>query len=175
MDCHPKAIIRSVEDALKIVRAGMRIAENGCNATSTSKPKPFDDALAKLLNIDPLFRYPLEFNKGVWFRGQGNTSWPLLPSAFRESVGCKPSWTTECEDVEEFKRKYADWPGRIEDIVDWLCLFQHYGGSTRLLDWTQNILVALYFTCEESSPSSGRKMAATDGAVCIVLAYEAAE
>lgn len=74
------------------------------------------------------------------FRGHGKTNYLLLPGCFRgmNSNEYSDSHKLEIEYPEEFDKK---------DHLSCLVKMQHYGLKTRLLDFTRNCLVALYFAC----------------------------
>lgn len=88
-------------------------------------------------------------NKRVLFRGQADESFPLVPSIGREKEG-KPIYDLDDEHriFLEFKKRYYSFTNcRPTSDADLLFLAQHHELPTRLLDWTYNPLIALYFAC----------------------------
>lgn len=85
------------------------------------------------------------------FRGQSNAEWELIPKVGRESYReALPKGDNEEKLLDAWKR-YAGHllKGFPVDNWDWLSLAQHHGLATRLLDWTKNPLIALYFATED--------------------------
>lgn len=80
----------------------------------------------------------------ILYRGQAQDK-TLLPKIARYSV--PDAEETEREMLEDFKRRSLHLidthPG---NSWDWLALAQHHGMATRLLDWTENPLIALWFS-----------------------------
>ncbi|WP_207461385.1 FRG domain-containing protein [Azospirillum sp. SYSU D00513] len=81
-----------------------------------------------------------------WFRGEANAAWKLKPSLYR----CEVSYEFEREILRDFKLYAAEFlDHRERSDIDWLFLAQHYGIPTRLIDWSENPLVALFFAVND--------------------------
>lgn len=118
-----------------------------------------------------LNRYKNEFsttshNDNFIFRGMSTASWKLLPGIFREYS--KPETTSDVVSQKQYRKMYRSNESEIlahfrkeasgfltnisqNDDFTWLQYAQHYGVPTRLLDFTANPLVALYFSCQSES------------------------
>jgi FRG domain len=85
------------------------------------------------------------FYEAAWFRGAGDEAYHLVPGLYRTDKGKEEFADSELR--AEFMRRalpfVAERPPRNE--WEWYFLMQHYRAPTRLLDWTDSALVALYF------------------------------
>src|SRR5271157_1858805 len=93
------------------------------------------------------------------FRGAGDARFKLLPGLYRSDEG--RSKFADDELRSEFTRKALPLvAGRTpRDDWEWYFLMQHYRAPTRLLDWTDAALVALYFALTAWHPRTSRRHA----------------
>lgn len=88
----------------------------------------------------------------IWFRGEPDCNTPLLPSLYRPKHD--GSSHDENKLLQMFRMRapsYGEVPKR-GNIDQWLFLAQHVGIPTRLLDWTQNSLLGLFFALNNKNP-----------------------
>lgn len=88
-------------------------------------------------------------NEIIWFRGQAHSIWPLVPSLARNPDNLK----AESALLKRFIQNAV--PHLTEKVPnddwEWICLMQHHRAPTRLLDWTESPLVALFFAVVDES------------------------
>lgn len=108
--------------------------------------------------IDDGWQYH-RFPFGLWFRGQPEPGLPLLPPVFRqrtkETVPPTLKYYDETNFYEHLRSRCALHRQQYPSAFDWLCLMQHYSMPTRLLDWSESILPALYFAVNLEPKENG--------------------
>lgn len=96
--------------------------------------------------------------KNNWYRGHSKIFDSLSPRVFRNEFSSgqhliASSMNPEIHIIEEFKRlapSLSQYCPNPNDELEWLILMQHFGAPTRLLDWSESILVATFFAVTEN-------------------------
>ena len=100
--------------------------------------------------------FPHEPTWGPWFRGHNNGAWKLTPKLYRVKSPKRGIRIIEDEIRQEFIMRA---PGLIDTgpltTWEWYFTMQHFGAPTRLLDWTEGALIALYFAVRNNVGETG--------------------
>ncbi len=95
----------------------------------------------------------VKYSSKIWFRGLKDEDYLMLPSIARSGINVE----YETIYLSKFKSKAIPYLGQLPSYPlseglhgywDWLFLMQHYGVPTRLMDWSEDALVALLFAID---------------------------
>lgn len=97
------------------------------------------------------------------YRGASNHTHKLVPSLFREqecvcdgpNPVCQRSCVSESKLFESFRRYHPKIASQYEDDWELMSFMRHNGYPVRMLDFSHNILVALYFACSDEFDKDG--------------------
>jgi hypothetical protein len=103
-----------------------------------------------------VFHSLLDHDKIFWFRGHSRIEYNLAPSALRyANVRRRERALGLVADMKRFLEMKLARPPSANDHLAWMQVAQHYGLPTRLLDWTHNAAVALFFACAKDPDADG--------------------
>lgn len=101
-----------------------------------------DRSIKSISEMITALKKQVDPRKLVWFRGHARQNWKLIPSLART----KKNLAAENAIVKRFMQNATPYlPNPPREEWEWIFLMQHHRALTRLLDWSENPLTALYF------------------------------
>jgi hypothetical protein len=132
------------------VKVSMPLKRRFKHVKMTREVKSIEDLLGSLSDR--------RISSAIWFRGASKECYKPLPSIgyphSYASIEKHLDWIEERNILHRFRRRVYQHLGRVLNSWEALFLARHYLLPTRILDWTANPLVALWFACSADSDES---------------------
>lgn len=127
--------------------------------------KAFKTLSTKICNIDLIssiseYQKYIEYfqnrwGRALWFRGVANSSYKLIPKIYRKKIWKYDSICAYDITNQFIHRAKGHLPNSTAfEKWEWYQIMQHHGLPTRLLDWTEGHLIAMYFALRYCSADS---------------------
>ncbi len=144
-------------DKVKALYAKAKTLEAKIGVLKQWHPKGYVN-LKPISTLEEYFKYiRLTTTSSTWYRGESRDHGHLVPKLYRdiENDDIKKQLEKERIFYLEFQRRARALAPNFapNDTWSWYFLIQHYGGPTRLLDWTQDAAIALFFALDTEQNS----------------------
>lgn len=103
------------------------------------------DFIREIVNIEPLPKHKCVY------RGHGNWIYDMIPGIYRN--GNERILANESKFIKDIVASNPRFFVNCKTALDILAVLQHFGFPTRLLDFTENPIIALYMACASDSSS----------------------
>ncbi|WP_213940285.1 FRG domain-containing protein [Pseudomonas sp. dw_612] len=147
------------------------------NKGASVQPNKLNLRTARTLTefMDLIDEFKPEIPGTLWFRGQSNASHELIPGVLRNIITTSDSMGRSIKQgqiqvssgggasglstkrlLQTFKRHARPFLDHAPaNDFEWMFIAQHHGMPTRLLDWSTNALVALFFAVQRAEVRQG--------------------